>query len=221
MEVHPFLIQLALILISARVLGEVAARYGIPAVIGELTAGLLLGPGLLGWVEMSDMVHTLAEVGLIMLLFDVGLNTNLENLVKSGGKSFVVALGGFVLPFLLGYALCRFAFDMELIPSMLIGGTLMLVLVRTALAAGIHAVSSATIGGCLGFAYLSKNRWSRTMWSILGLVCGTVIHSGWNLTLLKMRERSPGIVRNNTAVRDMNAVTTTRLAPTARRAPGC
>ena len=68
-----------------------------------------------------------------------------------------------------------------------IGGTLMLVLVRTALAAGIHAVASATLGGCLGFAYLSRDRWSRTMWSILGLVCGTVIHSGWNLMLLKMR----------------------------------
>jgi RsiW-degrading membrane proteinase PrsW (M82 family) len=69
-----------------------------------------------------------------------------------------------------------------------IGGTVMLVLIRTAITAGIHAVSSATLGGCLGFAYLSRRRWSRATWAILGLVSATLIHSGWNLALLRMRD---------------------------------
>lgn len=68
-----------------------------------------------------------------------------------------------------------------------LGGTVTLVFVRTAMAAGIHAVSSATLGGCLGFAYLSRNRISRLGWSILGLVCATIIHSGWNLMILRMQ----------------------------------
>ena len=66
-------------------------------------------------------------------------------------------------------------------------GTLTLVLLRTAMSAGIHAVSSATLGGCLGFAYLSRRRFPRIAWSILGLACATVIHSGWNLMLLRLQ----------------------------------
>ena len=67
-----------------------------------------------------------------------------------------------------------------------IQGTLLLVLVRTAMAAGIHAVSSATLGGCLGFAYLSRNRAERVMWSLVGLTGAAAIHSGWNLMLLQL-----------------------------------
>jgi RsiW-degrading membrane proteinase PrsW (M82 family) len=69
-----------------------------------------------------------------------------------------------------------------------IHGTLTLVLVRTAMAAGIHAVSSATFGGFLGFAYLSKNRLERLGWFIIGLIGATAIHAGWNLMLLRMED---------------------------------
>jgi RsiW-degrading membrane proteinase PrsW (M82 family) len=67
-----------------------------------------------------------------------------------------------------------------------IGGTLLLVLVRTVLAAGIHAVSSATFGGFLGFAYLSRHRSERVIWFIVGLVSAVAIHAGWNFMLLHM-----------------------------------
>ena len=63
---------------------------------------------------------------------------------------------------------------------------LMLVVVRTAMAAGIHAVSSAAFGGCLGFAYLSRNRAERAVWSLIGLIVAAAIHSGWNLMLLRL-----------------------------------
>lgn len=62
--------------------------------------------------------------------------------------------------------------------------TLLVVLTRTALAAGIHAVSSAAFGGCLGFAYLSKDRWRRIGWTLLGLAGAVMIHAGWNAMLL-------------------------------------
>jgi len=67
-----------------------------------------------------------------------------------------------------------------------IEGTLLLVLVRTALAAGIHAVSTATLGGCLGFAYLSRRHGERWMWSLIGLLGAVAIHSGWNFMLLRL-----------------------------------
>ena len=74
-----------------------------------------------------------------------------------------------------------------------IGGTLLLVFIRTALAAGIHALSSATFGGFLGFAYLSRNRGERLTWLIVGLVGAVAIHAGWNFMLLQM-ESSDGAV---------------------------
>lgn len=67
-----------------------------------------------------------------------------------------------------------------------IGGTLLLVSVRTALAAGIHALSSATFGGFLGFAYLSRRRSERVIWVIAGLIGAVAIHAGWNYMLLHL-----------------------------------
>ena len=74
-----------------------------------------------------------------------------------------------------------------------LGGTLLLVLIRTALAAGIHAVSSATFGGFLGFAYLSRKRGERVIWLTIGLIGAVAIHAGWNFMLVQM-ESSGGAV---------------------------
>jgi len=67
-----------------------------------------------------------------------------------------------------------------------IGETLEMVLARTIMAAGIHAVSSATLGGFLGFAYLSRKRAERGIWLLIGLIGAATIHSGWNIMLLRM-----------------------------------
>jgi Kef-type K+ transport system membrane component KefB len=69
MPAHVFFLQLALVLLAARLLGEVATLLRIPSVIGELAAGILLGPSLLGWVEPSELIRLLAEIGVILLLF--------------------------------------------------------------------------------------------------------------------------------------------------------
>lgn len=124
MEAAQLFIQLAGILITARVAAELAVRLGAPSVIGELAAGIILGPSLLGWLEPTEIIRLLAEIGIILLLFEVGLETDLSRLAKSGGRSVTVAMGGFVIPFLLGFAASRYGFGHDLLLAMFIGGTL-------------------------------------------------------------------------------------------------
>ncbi|HAF43373.1 MAG TPA: sodium:proton antiporter [Gallionellaceae bacterium] len=124
MELHQFFLFLAIILIAARLLSETAARFGIPSVIGELVAGLLIGPSLLGWVSPDTTMKLLAEIGIILLLFEVGMDTNLSRLARSGGKPYIVALVGFALPFALGYAISAWVFGLPELTALFIGGTL-------------------------------------------------------------------------------------------------
>jgi Kef-type K+ transport system membrane component KefB len=124
MEASAFFLQLALILVAARFAAEIATRFGAPGVIGELVAGIVLGPSLLGWIEATEVIRLLAEIGIILLLFEVGLETDINRLARSGRQSVVAALGGFVMPFVLGYALCRFLFGLEVLLSLFVGGAL-------------------------------------------------------------------------------------------------
>jgi len=124
MELHHFFLFLAIILIAARLLSETVARFGIPAVIGELLAGLLIGPSLLGWVSPDTTMKLLAEIGIILLLFEVGMDTDLTRLARSGSKPVIVALLGFILPFGLGYGASAWIFGLSGLTSMFIGGTL-------------------------------------------------------------------------------------------------
>ncbi len=124
MELHQFFLSLALVLITARLFSELAGRHGIPSVIGELLAGVLLGPSLLGWVSADATMKLLAEIGIILLLFEVGMDTDLFRMAKSGIKPLVVAVVGFVLPFVMGYTVCRWGFELSNLVALFIGGTL-------------------------------------------------------------------------------------------------
>ena len=124
MDAAQFFWQLALILIAARAGSALAQRYGAPGVIGELAVGIILGPSLLGVLAPTEPIRLLAEIGIILLLFEVGIDTDLGRLAKSGGRSAAVALGGFALPFLLGFATSRYLFGQELLLALFIGGTL-------------------------------------------------------------------------------------------------
>jgi len=98
---------LAIILAGAKIGGALLQRIGQPAVLGELLAGVVLGSSVLGWVDAKDEIATLLkELGVIILLFEIGLETDLKKLIKVGGASTAVALAGVVLPFALGYAVC-------------------------------------------------------------------------------------------------------------------
>lgn len=124
MEVHTFFLILLAILLAARVLGELAARLSAPPVIGELAAGILLGPSLLGWIEPSATIMLLAEIGIILLLFKVGLETDVISLIKTGTKPVIVATAGFLLPFLFGYSVSHYLFGLPSLVSLFVGGTL-------------------------------------------------------------------------------------------------
>jgi Kef-type K+ transport system membrane component KefB len=124
MDASQFFIELAGILIAARLAGELAARFGAPSVIGELAAGIILGPSVLGWLAPTEVIRLLAEIGIILLLFEVGLETDIGRLARSGGRSVVVALGGFVAPFVLGFITSRYMFEHDLLLALFIGGTL-------------------------------------------------------------------------------------------------
>ena len=124
MEIHTFLLILLAILLAARILGELAVRLKTPPVIGELLAGVVLGPSLLGWIEPSTVLKLLAEIGIILLLFEVGLETDVMRLVKTGAKPVIVATAGFVLPLLLGYGVSHYIFDQSQLVSLFVGGTL-------------------------------------------------------------------------------------------------
>lgn len=124
MELHTFFLMLAVILLSARFLAEFGSRFGVPAVIGELAAGLIFGPSILGWLEPSETLKILAEIGIILLLFEVGMDTDIYRLAKAGSKPVVVAGIGFALPFLAGYAVSAYVFDLPMLASLFVGGTL-------------------------------------------------------------------------------------------------
>ncbi|HQR50462.1 MAG TPA: cation:proton antiporter [Methylophilaceae bacterium] len=124
MELHQFFLLFAIILISARVFSEVVSRFGIPGVIGELLAGLIVGPSMLGWVTPDATMKLLAEIGIILLLFEVGMDTDLNRLARSGAKPVIVATVGFVLPFLLGYGVSAWGFGLPELTALFIGGTL-------------------------------------------------------------------------------------------------
>jgi Kef-type K+ transport system membrane component KefB len=123
-EVHIFFLQLMVLLLTARLFAEVAVRFSVPSVIGELLAGVVLGPSLFGWLAPNEILKLLAEIGIILLLFEVGLETDVRRLLRTGKRSLVVALAGFVLPFALGFFLSHAILGIALLPSLFVGGTL-------------------------------------------------------------------------------------------------
>lgn len=124
MEVHAFFLHLLIILVTARIFAEIAVRLNFPAVIGELCAGIVIGPSLLGWVSPTETIRLLAEIGIILLLFEVGLETDVRRLIKSGSAAALVALVGFFGPLFLGFMVGYWLFELTWLQALFIGGTL-------------------------------------------------------------------------------------------------
>lgn len=122
METHEFFLYLLIILLTARVFAELATRLQAPSVMGELFAGVVLGPSILGWIEPLEVIKLTAEIGIILLLFEVGLETDAKRLVRTGAKSLVVALSGFILPLALGFVLAYWVFGLSLLVSLSLAG---------------------------------------------------------------------------------------------------
>ncbi len=108
-----FFRDLAIIIVSAKLFGLIAAKLKAPQVVGEIIAGLIIGPSIFGVVKQSDYISLLAEIGVIMIMFSAGLETNLRELVKTGPKALLVALVGVFVPLCGGTLLysCFYGFE--------------------------------------------------------------------------------------------------------------
>lgn len=96
-------VSMLIIFGTAKLLAELFERLGQPGLIGEILAGILIGPAVLNWVQPSDFTGTMAGLGVMFLLFRVGLDVEAPELLKVGGTALVVGVSGVVVPFLCGW----------------------------------------------------------------------------------------------------------------------
>jgi Kef-type K+ transport system membrane component KefB len=123
MEFRVFLFDLIVIYLSARVLSELASRLGQPSVLGEILAGIMIGGSVLGLVEETETLNLLGEVGVMLLLFEIGLESDLQQFLKVGHAALLVAIIGIVMPFLLGAGLALLL-NFTQVQAFFIGATL-------------------------------------------------------------------------------------------------
>lgn len=114
------LLDIFLILVTSWILGSVFKRFGLPAMIGQLIAGMILGPPLLGIIELSHTLELFAELGIFLVMFHTGMELDIREMVQNAGAALSVAILGFVLPFGLGVAVCHF-FGGTLLQSLFVG----------------------------------------------------------------------------------------------------
>jgi len=165
--------NLLVIIVVARVAAELAERVRIPAVLGEIIAGIIIGPSVLGWIDpirhlaVADMVLLLGEIGVILLLLQVGLEMDLGEMAKVGRPAFLVAIIGVAVPFAAGYGVAA-AFGEEGKVALFIGAAL------TATSVGI----TARVLGDLRALSLTESRvvlGAAVADDVLGLVILTVV----------------------------------------------
>jgi len=117
------LLTLFLIIAAAKLMAEIFERLRQPAVVGEILAGVIIGPSVLGWVQPSELIGIVAEIGVIFLLFTVGLETKPQDIFRVGKKAVLVGTLGVIVPFVAGYAIAM-AWDGSFVEAMFIGAAL-------------------------------------------------------------------------------------------------
>ncbi|MBI5676267.1 MAG: cation:proton antiporter [Nitrospirae bacterium] len=156
MDVSDFFFKLLIVLLSAKLFAEVFAYLKLPAVLGEVIAGIIIGPSVLGLITPDATFHLLAEIGILLLLFEVGLETDVGQIVNVGGQSILVAVTGVVAPALIGFWISNHIFHMPFVVSLFIGGTLVAtsigITVRVLVDLKMHQTKTAKI--VLGAAVL-------------------------------------------------------------------
>lgn len=115
--------NLAIILISAKLMGLAAKKLKAPQVVGQILAGLIIGQAVLGLVEADSFIKTLAEIGVVILMFSAGLETNLKDLLKTGPVALCIALAGVFVP--LGGGFLMYTVYCKLVPDAAMGGNVM------------------------------------------------------------------------------------------------
>lgn len=162
--------SLFVVLAAAKMMAEIFERLRQPSVVGEILAGVIIGPSLLGWVAPSDLISVLAEVGVIFLLFTVGLETKPRDIFQVGGRAVMVGIIGVALPFVAGYFLAM-AWDGSTVEALFIGAALV------ATSVGI----TARVLGSMGLLDLQTSRiilGAAVIDDILGLIILSLVSSG-------------------------------------------
>lgn len=140
MTFYELLADLLVIFAAAKILGYLAQRIGQPAVLGELLGGVLVGVSVLGLIDPRvEVLHLLAEIGVLILLFEIGLESDIHDLIKVGWKSTLVGCVGIAVPFALGYLVMSWL-GYEGVKAVFIGATL------TATSIGITARVLSDLG---------------------------------------------------------------------------
>lgn len=117
MDAHSFILVLLLVFAGARIFGELFAYFGIVAVLGEIFAGLIMGPSGFSFISLEEsgpLLKVLAEIGIMLLLFEIGFETDINKLKHVGAKSSILAIGGALIPFLLGYMISYYLLNLSL-----------------------------------------------------------------------------------------------------------
>lgn len=181
-ELGSFLLAFAAALVGGKLLGELCERLGQPPVLGELVAGVVLGPSLLGLVPLSSGILLLAEIGVILLLFEVGLETDLEELLSVGAPALAVAIVGMILPFVGGYLVTRVA-GFSTLTSIFVGAAL------TATSIGITSrvlsdlgVLARREGQIILGAAVADDILGLVVLAVVSQIAATGSFSGWHAT---------------------------------------
>lgn len=105
MESYEIFKDIAIILVAAKFCGLAARHLNLPSVVGEIIAGLLIGPCMLGLVQPSDFLSQMAEIGVVLLMFSAGLESDTKEIMRSGPKALAIATSGVIIPLLMGTGL--------------------------------------------------------------------------------------------------------------------
>lgn len=116
-----FLIELCLILVLTKLLGSITNKLRITNVVGALIAGIILGPSVLKIVSYDVFWEYASHIGIILLMFNAGLETNLDHIKKVGLSSFLIALMGVIIPLIVGFSIGYFIMNLSYLDSIFIG----------------------------------------------------------------------------------------------------
>ena len=103
-----FILQIVIILLATKIAGQVSVRLGQPSVLGKILVGIILGPALLGWVQDTEILTIFSQIGVLLLMFLAGLETDLKDLNRNKKAAILVALGGIIAPIIGGYIASQF-----------------------------------------------------------------------------------------------------------------
>lgn len=169
MEEYKFLLDLAIILALTKSFSLISRKFNMPPVVGALLAGILLGPVVLNLVEPSDSILNLAEVGVVVLMFEAGLETDLDELKQSGLPAFIIALCGVVVP-LIGGSILALVYGTEILEAVFIG----VILTATSVSITVEALQDmGKLKGQVGTAILG----AAIIDDILGIVLLSIMTS--------------------------------------------